>query len=98
MSSGIQVNKEVLKKFNDIKCGKKIRYYTLELSTNEKEIIPSECVSKPDNADISFNGAKKEWENFCSDLPPNLCYYIIYDLNYERPDGERRDKILLISW
>lgn len=98
MSSGISVSQDVISKFQEIKSGKKIRYCILDLNQSETELVPGECVSKPDPLDLSLGAAKKEWESFCSKLSPKGCYYIIYDMNYQRPGGARRDKLLLINW
>ncbi|CAI9715497.1 ADF-H domain profile [ [Octopus vulgaris] len=98
MSSGIIVSQQVIDLFHDIKSKKKIRYCILDLNDTETALVPGECVLKPEPVDVSLCAVKKEWESFCSKLTLNDCLYIIYDMNYQRPGGARRDKLLLISW
>ncbi|GAB1598228.1 cofilin-like [Argonauta hians] len=98
MTSGVSVSPESINRFQDIKSGKKTRYTIFHLSDDETEVVPGETVLKPEKLDLSIEAVKTEWKEFCAKLSPTGCCYAVYDLNYQKPGGARRDKILLVSW
>ncbi|GAB1598227.1 cofilin-like [Argonauta hians] len=98
MSSGITVSQEAIDKFQDIKNGKKTRFCMFHLNENQTTIIPGKSISKPEKLDLGIEAVKTEWAEFCDSLSDNECFYIIYDLNYQKDVGARRDKILFVCW
>ncbi|XP_065197084.1 uncharacterized protein LOC135828573 [Sycon ciliatum] len=91
MASGVAVSDEVKAAWNDIKLGKKVRYYLLKLSDDLKEIIVEQK-----EADKS-----KGFDDFASMLKANFinnCRYAFFDLNFKNSEGIEKDKLVFFCW
>jgi len=86
MSSGVGVNSECLTVFQDLKLGKKYKYLTFRISDDKTEIV------------VEKTSTSGEYDEFLADLPENACRWAVYDFEFEREDGGRRNKIVFYSW
>jgi cofilin len=71
--------------FQELKLKKKYRYITFNLSKDLTEIIVEKT-------------GDEGYEEFISLLPENECRWAIYDFEFEKEDGGRRNKIVFLSW
>lgn len=77
--------------WQDIKLGKKVRYYTLRLSDDLKEIV---VASKEEDK-------SKSWSDFAASIvlnTPNNCLYAFFDLEYKNREGSIRTKLIFFTW
>ena len=65
---------------------KKYNYITYKINDTSTEII----VDKTEKA--------QDYDEFLKDLPENECRWAIFDFEFEKEDGGRRNKITFISW
>lgn len=91
MSSGIGVNDESLKAFNELKLGggKKDapNYVIYRINDDKTEII------------VEKKGRAVNYDEFVDLLPENECRYACYDFDYELPGGAgKRAKIIFYTW
>ena len=91
MSSGVGVNDESLKAFNEFKLGggKKDppNYIIYRISDDKTEII------------IDKKGRTETYDEFTELLPENECRFAVYDFDYELPGGAgKRAKIIFYTW
>ncbi|KAJ7195513.1 actin depolymerizing factor [Mycena pura] len=87
MSSGVTVHDDCIEQYNTtLKLGKKIKYMIFCLNQDNTEIIV-EKVSE-----------SKDYEEFLADLPKTECRWAVYDLEFEKPGGGIRQKIVFYSW
>jgi len=85
MASGVAVNEDCIKAYNELKLGKKLKYVVYKLSNDNKEIVVE---TRSDSAD---------YDQFLETLPENDCRWVIYDFEYESGEGPR-NKILFYAW
>jgi len=90
--SGVQVNDECNKKFEELKLGKKIKFIIFKLNATMKEVV----VAKWSTCD-GITDKEKIHEALLTELQENECCYAVYDFTYESGEGTR-NKILFISW
>jgi len=69
-----------------LKLKKKHRYIIFTLNTESTEIVVG------DTGDDSYE------EFLDKKLPANECRWVIYDFEFEKEDGGRRNKIIFLSW
>ncbi|OBZ68873.1 Cofilin [Grifola frondosa] len=86
MASGVGVNPDCLNAFQELKLGKKTRYIIFTLSPDNTEVV------------VEKKSESHDYEQFMADLPENECRWAIYDFEFEKPDGGRRNKITFYSW
>jgi len=86
MASGVPVDPDCIKIYEEMKQKKKIKYAIYRLADDNKSIM----VEK-----IQEIG---EWVDFCADMPQNECRYGIFDFNYVLADGGTRNKVVFIAW
>jgi cofilin len=86
MASGVAVNPECIRIFQDLKLGKKIKYITFNLSKDFTEIV------------VEKTSLSQSYEDFLDDLPENECRWAVYDFEYEKQEGGKRNKICFYSW
>ncbi|KAH7336944.1 hypothetical protein B0J17DRAFT_665538 [Rhizoctonia solani] len=98
MSSGVAVNSECIKTYQDLKqpsrskdedgeSGKKgpLKYIVFKLSDDMKEIVVEKTSDDP------------KYDSFIKDLPEAEPRWAVYDVQFEK-DGGIRKKITFISW
>ena len=66
--------------------GKKMKYVTFGLNKGNTEII------------VLKTSDSQSYEDFVADLPETDCMWAVYDLEFEKEDGGKRNKICFISW
>ncbi|TEB22992.1 actin cross-linking [Coprinellus micaceus] len=84
-ASGVSVNNECLSAFQDLKLGKKHKYILYALNAGNTEIVVEKTSSGT-------------YEDFLGDLPEGEPRFAIFDFEFEKEDGGKRNKILFISW
>ncbi|VEU38267.1 unnamed protein product [Pseudo-nitzschia multistriata] len=86
MSSGVQVDDEIPKLFEEFKIQKKLRFYTYKIE--DKKIIKIDVVGPKEST----------YDDFCSAFPENEPRYGVIDLEFETKDGRPTSKLIFISW
>lgn len=81
----MSVNNECLSAFQDLKLGKKHKYILYALNAGNTEIVVEKTSSGT-------------YEDFLGDLPEGEPRFAIFDFEFEKEDGGKRNKILFISW
>ncbi|KAF8856309.1 cofilin/tropomyosin-type actin-binding protein [Acephala macrosclerotiorum] len=96
--SGVQVDNDCIKQFNELKLGKSIKYIIYKLSDDFNNIVVEETSSD------------KDWDNFREKLVNAKTKnkqgkegkgprYAVYDFEYDLASGEgKRNKITFIAW
>jgi len=84
-SSGVPVHSDCVTIFQDLKLKKKYRYIIFNLSKDLTEIV------------VEKTGTES-YEEFLEILPEDECRWAIYDFEFEKEDGGRRNKITFLSW
>ncbi|KAF5309604.1 hypothetical protein D9611_013982 [Ephemerocybe angulata] len=85
MSSGVGVNAECLTAFQELKLGKKTKYIIYQLNKTNTEIE----VAKTSTG---------TYEDFLGDLPEDEPRFAVFDFEFEKEDGGKRNKITFFSW
>jgi cofilin len=80
------VNSECIEAFQDLKLKKKYNYIIFTLNHDSTEIVVDKTVKQQD------------YDEFVKDLPEAECRWAIFDFEFEKEDGSRRNKITFISW
>ncbi|KAF7299651.1 Actin depolymerizing factor [Mycena chlorophos] len=86
MSSGVAVNPDCLEQFTSLKLKKAFKYIVFTLNKENTEIV------------VEKTSTSQEYEDFIKDLPETECRWAIYDLEFEKEDGGKRNKIVFFSW
>ncbi|KAF9483537.1 actin depolymerizing factor [Pholiota conissans] len=86
MASGVAVNDQVLEAFQDLKLKHKYKYIIFNLNSSLTEIV------------VEKTSDQKDYDDFISDLPETECRWAIYDFEFEKEGGGKRNKIIFISW
>lgn len=86
MASGVGVNPACLEEFQDLKLRKKAKYLIFTLNKDNTEIVVDK---KSDSA---------TYDDFINDLPETECRWAVYDFEFEKEDGGKRNKICFIAW
>eukprot|EP00043_Microstomoeca_roanoka_P020690 m.253722 g.253722 ORF g.253722 m.253722 type:complete len:141 (+) comp17291_c0_seq1:89-511(+) len=86
MASGIQVNREVVETFTNLKIKHDISYMVMGLNDSLTEIVVNE---------VSADG---DYDEFLSKLPADKCRYGVFDFKYTLNDGGQRNKIVFFTW
>ena len=66
--------------------GKKMKYVIFGLSKDNTEIV------------VMKTSDSHSYDDFIADLPEADCRWAVYDFEYEREDGGKRNKICFFSW
>jgi cofilin len=85
-SSGVGVNAACIETFQAFKMGKKFKYVIFGVSNDNTEIIVLKTSDSP------------SYDEFVADLPETDCRWAVYDFEYEKEDGGKRNKICFFSW
>jgi cofilin len=75
-----------LDKYQALKLGKKHKYILFGLDKDNKEIIVQKCSESVD------------YDDFLNDLPETECKWAVYDFEFEKEDGGKRNKLVFYSW
>jgi len=86
MASGVTVNPDCLTRYQELKLKKAHKYILFTLSKDFTEVV----VEKTSDA--------QSYEDFISDLPETECRWAIYDFEFEKEGGGKRNKITFYSW
>ncbi|KAH8082013.1 recombinant Actophorin [Cristinia sonorae] len=86
MASGVGVSGECAGIYNDLKLGKKYKYIIYNLNKNYTEII------------VEKTSTSTSYDDFIADLPEAECRWAVYDFDFEKEDGGKRNKLVFVSW
>ncbi|KAG5719275.1 Cofilin [Termitomyces sp. T112] len=86
MASGVGVNPNCLEEFQALKLKKTHKYIIFTLSSDSTEIVVEKTSSSTD------------YDDFIADLPESECRWGIYDFEFEKEGGGKRNKITFVSW
>ncbi|KAF5389533.1 hypothetical protein D9757_004201 [Collybiopsis confluens] len=86
MASGVGVNGNCLEAYTDLKLRKKFKYIIYNLNKDNTEIITEKT------------SESKDYEEFLADLPETECRWAVYDFEYEKEEGGKRNKLCFVSW
>ena len=85
-SSGISCDPTCNEAFQELKLKKKLKYLIYGVSSDNKSIV---VLKQSDNTD---------YDAFLSDLPEAECRWAVYDFEFEKEGGGKRNKICFIAW
>jgi cofilin len=85
-ASGVGVNSKCLEEYQDLKLRKKYKYIIFTLSNDYKEIV------------VKKTSESTDYDEFITDLPETECTWAIYDFEFEKEEGGKRNKICFFSW
>ncbi|KAF7348368.1 Actin depolymerizing factor [Mycena sanguinolenta] len=86
MSSGVAVNPECISEYQTLKLGKKIKYLIFGLNSTNTEIV---VVKKSES---------QSYDDFIADLPETECRWAVYDFEFEKEGGGKRNKLVFVAW
>jgi len=87
MASGVAVHSDCIDVFQELKLKKKFNYLVFNLNKDLTEIV------------VLDSGKLDKYDDFITTkLPEDECRWAIYDFEFEKEDGSRRNKITFISW
>lgn len=86
MASGVGVNADCLTAFQELKLGKKTKYIIFSLNKEKTEIV------------VEKSSSSSDYEDFVEDLPGVECRWAVYDLEFEKEEGGKRNKLVFVSW
>jgi hypothetical protein len=72
--------------FQELKLKKTSKYIIFILNKEKTEII------------VEKKSTSKDYDDFIADLPENECRWGVYDLEFEKEEGGRRNKIVFYQW
>jgi hypothetical protein len=72
--------------FQELKLGKKHKYIIFNMNKDKTEIVKEKTSTSAD------------YDAFIADLPENECRWAVYDLEFEKEEGGKRNKIIFLSW
>jgi cofilin len=82
--SGMTLDEACVGDYKELQAFHKFKFITFGISKN------SICTLKKSPA--------TDYAEFIKELPPDQCRYAVYDLDFEKADGGRRNKIVFILW
>ncbi|EPQ51060.1 actin depolymerizing factor, partial [Gloeophyllum trabeum ATCC 11539] len=85
-ASGVGVNPECLEAYQELKLRKTMKYIIFNLNKDNTEII------------VEKKSDSSNYEEFLADLPENECRWAVYDFEYEKEGGGKRNKLCFIAW
>jgi hypothetical protein len=72
--------------FQELKLRRNYKYLTFKISNDKTEIV------------VEKKSTFGDYDKFLADLPENECRWAVYDFEFEKEDGGRRNKIVFYSW
>jgi cofilin len=85
-SSGLAVNSQCNEAYNTLKLGKKSKYIIFTVNKEATEIV------------VEKISESKDYDEFIADLPETECRWAVYDFEFEKEDGGKRNKLCFFSW
>jgi cofilin len=85
-ASGVGVNPDCISTFQQLKLGKKLKYIIFNLNKDFTEIV------------VEKTSDSQSYDDFITDLPETECRWAIYDFEFEKEEGGKRNKICFFSW
>lgn len=85
-SSGVKVAPECLEAFQSLKLGKKLKYIIFKLSPSFTEIV------------VAKTSESSDYDEFLEQLQPGECAYAVYDVEYQKGEEGKRNKICFYTW
>jgi len=86
MSSGVTVSQDCLDQFQVLKLKKTLKYIIFTLNKENTEIV------------VEKKSTSQDYDEFIKDLPELECRWAVYDLEFEKEDGGKRNKLVFYSW
>ncbi|MFC9740530.1 actin-binding ADF family protein [Streptomyces noursei] len=85
MGTEVTVSDDCLKKFQELKRDKKLKYIVFDFNKDETEII------------VLKSSSSWDYDEFLEDLPETECRWAVYDFEFDKGEG-KRNKLLFFSW
>lgn len=85
-ASGVGVNDQCLAEYQALKLKKTHKYITFTLNKDNTEIV------------VEKTSASQDYDEFIADLPETECRWAVYDFEFEKEEGGKRNKICFFSW
>jgi len=85
-ASGVSVNDVCLTEYQALKLKKTHKYVIFTLNKDFTEII------------VEKTSSSTSYDDFIADLPETECRWAIYDFEFEKEEGGKRNKLTFISW
>ncbi|KAN0064327.1 cofilin [Thecaphora frezii] len=86
MASGVQASPECLTAYQELKLGKKNKFIIYKLSDDFKEIV------------VDKVSASQDYDDFIAELNELEPRYAVYDFEYEKEEGGKRNKLCFFTW
>ncbi|RDB17950.1 Cofilin [Hypsizygus marmoreus] len=86
MASGVGVSEQCLITYQELKLKKSYKYIIFTLNKDNTEVI------------VEKTSTSQNYDDFIADLPEAECRYAVYDFEFEKEGGGRRNKITFIAW
>lgn len=77
---------DCLEQFQNLKLGKKLKWIVYAISKDGKSIV------------VEKTSANGDYDEFVSHMPAEDCRWAVYDLEFEKGDEGKRNKICFIAW
>lgn len=85
-ASGVGVHPDCVTAFQALKLKKQHKYIIFTLNESFSEIV------------VDKTSTVQDYDDFISDLPETECRWAIYDFEFEKEGGGKRNKIVFLSW
>ncbi|GLB38227.1 putative actin-binding proteins ADF family protein [Lyophyllum shimeji] len=86
MASGVGVNDMCLNEYQALKLKKAHKYIIFSLNKELTEIV------------VEKTSSSQSYDDFIADLPETECRWAVYDFEFEKEEGGKRNKIIFVSW
>ena len=85
-ASGVGVSDDCLSTYQNLKLRKRPKYITFKLDDSGKEIV------------VDKSSESSDYDDFIADLPEDQCRWAVYDFEFEKEGGGKRNKLCFFSW
>ena len=85
-ASGVGVNDKCLEAYQALKLKKTHKYIIFTLSKDLTEIV------------VETSSDSTSYDDFIADLPEAECRWAVYDFEFEKEEGGKRNKLTFVSW
>ncbi|KAH8825145.1 hypothetical protein DL96DRAFT_164872 [Flagelloscypha sp. PMI_526] len=85
-ASGVTVDSQCLTDYNDLKLSRKYKYIIFKINDDKTSIIVEKASTEGD------------YEKFLEELPEATPRWAVYDFEFEKEDGGKRNKLTFIAW
>ncbi|MGW2600014.1 actin-binding ADF family protein [Streptomyces klenkii] len=87
--SGVGLSNDCVKKFDELKLKKQLKYIIYKLNDDKTEIVVDQDSSDDQGA---------TYDSFIGKLPEDDCRWAIYDFDYQNNEGRPRNKVVFFAW